>query len=107
MLETSAVVLKHAWDIYSPEVFEIFQKEFEDSCDLVIDQCNENGPLSEYKLSSFGKLCQHTVAFNSSDETNWIAKKKKGRINLKKQNSKFTIKSQTSTPTQKKKKKKK
>ncbi|RVX07579.1 Protein FAR1-related sequence 9 [Vitis vinifera] len=69
ILETSAVVLKHAWDIYSPEVFEVFQKEFEDSCDLVIDQCNENGPLSEYKLSSFGKLCQHTVAFNSSDET--------------------------------------
>lgn len=69
ILETCAVVLKHAWDIYSPEVFEVFQKEFEDSCDLVIDQCNENGPLSEYKLSSFGKLCQHTVAFNSSDET--------------------------------------
>lgn len=63
------VLLKHASDAYTPRAFEIFQKGYEKCLNVVVDQCGENGSLSEYKANTFGKTQDHSVTFNSSDET--------------------------------------
>ncbi|XP_065856932.1 protein FAR1-RELATED SEQUENCE 7-like [Euphorbia lathyris] len=65
----NVVLLKHASDIYTPEAFEIFQREYERCLNFVVGQCNENGLFLEYKVSMFGRTQECSVTFNPSDDT--------------------------------------
>lgn len=62
------ILLKQARDIYTPKMFEWFQLEYETCLNIVVNQCTENGSLSEYKVSIYGQLQEYTVTFNSVDE---------------------------------------
>ncbi|KAK6926278.1 MULE transposase domain [Dillenia turbinata] len=65
----NVVLLKHAIELYTPRAFEMFQHEYERSLNIVLNLCNENGPLFEYKANIFGQAREHTVTFNSLDDT--------------------------------------
>ncbi|XP_021826892.1 protein FAR1-RELATED SEQUENCE 5-like isoform X2 [Prunus avium] len=65
----NVILLKHASDVYTPRAFEVFQRGYEKCLNIVVNQCSENGPLFEYKTNIFGKSREHTVTFNSSDDT--------------------------------------
>ncbi|KAK6936413.1 FAR1 DNA binding domain [Dillenia turbinata] len=65
----NVVLLKHAIELYTPRAFEVFQHEYEKSLNIVLNLCNENGPLFEYKANIFGQAREHTVTFNSLDDT--------------------------------------
>ena len=68
-LKVNAIMLKHAREIYTSNIFDLFQKEFDKSCDVMVTLCNENSSLFEYKVSLLGKPREHTVAFDSSNDT--------------------------------------
>ncbi|KAK6913032.1 FAR1 DNA binding domain [Dillenia turbinata] len=63
------IMLKHARDAYTPKIFELFQQEFEKCLNIVINHCAENGSLYEYKVSTYGRLQEYLVTFDSSDYT--------------------------------------
>ncbi|XVE58596.1 hypothetical protein DITRI_Ditri04bG0182200 [Diplodiscus trichospermus] len=65
----NVVLLKHASEIYTPNAFEVFQREYEKCLNVVANQCSQNGYLSEYKVNTFGKNQEYTVTFDSSDDT--------------------------------------
>jgi zinc finger SWIM domain-containing protein 3 len=65
----NVVLLKHASDVYTPRAFEVFQKGYEMSLNVVVNKCSQNGSLLEYKANKFGQAREHTVTFNSSDNT--------------------------------------
>ncbi|KAG2710515.1 hypothetical protein I3760_04G031000 [Carya illinoinensis] len=62
------ILLKQARDTYTPEIFELFQLEYETCLNILVNQCTENGSLFVYKLSIYGQLREYTVTFNSADE---------------------------------------
>lgn len=63
------ILLKHARGIYTPNIFELFQQEYEASLNIVVNQCTENGSLFEYKVSIYGQLREYAVTYNLFDET--------------------------------------
>ncbi|XP_031265054.1 protein FAR1-RELATED SEQUENCE 7-like [Pistacia vera] len=63
------ILLKHARDVYTPKIFELFQQEYEACLNIVINQCTGSGSLFEYKVSFYGQLREYTVIYNLSDET--------------------------------------
>ncbi|KAK7266866.1 hypothetical protein RIF29_19524 [Crotalaria pallida] len=63
------VTLKHARDPYTPKVFELFQKQYEVSLNLVIKDCIENGSLYNYKVSVYEQVREYSVIFDLSYET--------------------------------------
>lgn len=63
------ITLKHARDPYTPEIFELFQKEYEACLNLVIKHCTENGSLYNYKVSIYEQAREYAVTFDSSSET--------------------------------------
>lgn len=63
------ILLKQARDIYTPQIFELFQQEFETCLNIIVNQCTENGPLLEYKVSIFGQQREYAVTVKSSDKT--------------------------------------
>ncbi|KAE8022493.1 hypothetical protein FH972_008288 [Carpinus fangiana] len=65
----NVVLLKHASDVYTPRAFEVFQRGYEKSLNVVVNKCSQNGSLLEYKANTFGQVREHTVTFNSSDNT--------------------------------------
>lgn len=65
----NVVLLKHASNAYTPRAFEVFQRGYEKSLNVVVNKCSQNGPLVEYKANTFGQVREHTVTFNSSDNT--------------------------------------
>lgn len=65
----NVVLLKHASEIYTPRAFEVFQRGYEKCLNVVVNKCSQNGSLLEYKANTFGKDREHTVTFNSSDNT--------------------------------------
>ncbi|KAL5581286.1 hypothetical protein UlMin_013728 [Ulmus minor] len=64
-----SILLKHARDIYTPQIFELLQQEFETSLNIIVNQCTQSGTLFEYKVSIYGQQREYTVTFDSSDET--------------------------------------
>ncbi|XP_057445614.1 protein FAR1-RELATED SEQUENCE 5-like [Lotus japonicus] len=62
------VTLKHARDPYTPEIFELFQKEYEASLNLVVKHCTESGSLYIYKVSIYEQAREYTVTFDSFNE---------------------------------------
>ncbi|KAM3682319.1 hypothetical protein ACJW31_12G064200 [Castanea mollissima] len=65
----NVVLLKHASDVYTPRAFEVFQRGYEKCLNVVVNKCNQNGSLLEYKAKTFGQAREHTVKFDSSDDT--------------------------------------
>ncbi|KAJ1402510.1 Zinc finger, PMZ-type [Sesbania bispinosa] len=65
----NVVLLKHASDVYTPRAFEVFQRGYEKSLNVLVNQHNRNGSLFEYKANTFGHTRQYSVTFNSSDDT--------------------------------------
>ncbi|KAB1211750.1 Protein FAR1-RELATED SEQUENCE 5 [Morella rubra] len=62
------ILLKQAREIYTSKMFELFQLEYETCLNIVVNQCSENGPLCEYKVSIYGQTREYTVTFNSVEE---------------------------------------
>ncbi|KAA8518263.1 hypothetical protein F0562_015854 [Nyssa sinensis] len=65
----NVILLKHARDVYTPKVFEVFQKEYEKCLNLIINQCNTSASSFVYKVSMYGQSTEYTVTFNSSNDT--------------------------------------
>ncbi|KAA8548181.1 hypothetical protein F0562_004558 [Nyssa sinensis] len=63
------ILLKHARDVYTPKIFELFQQEYETCLNVVVNQCTESGSLFEYKVCIYGQLQEYTVIFNSSEDS--------------------------------------
>ena len=60
------ILLKHARDIYTPSIFELFQQEYEKCLNFVVN-CTESGSLFKYKVGTYGHLQEYIVVFNSID----------------------------------------
>ncbi|XP_059668508.1 protein FAR1-RELATED SEQUENCE 5-like [Cornus florida] len=69
MLMGNVIMLKHVRDVYTPKVFEVFQREYEKCLNLIVNQCNSSTSLFEYKVSIYGQSRACTVKFNSSNDT--------------------------------------
>ncbi|XP_057423527.1 protein FAR1-RELATED SEQUENCE 5-like isoform X2 [Lotus japonicus] len=65
----NVVLLKHAIDAYTPGAFEVFQREYEKSLNVLVNQHGTNGSQFKYKANTFGHDRQYSVTFNSSDNT--------------------------------------
>ncbi|XP_022895081.1 protein FAR1-RELATED SEQUENCE 7-like [Olea europaea var. sylvestris] len=63
------VMLKQARDVYTPNIFELFQQEYENCLNLVINQCADTASSSEYQVSTYGQLRQYTVIYCSEDDS--------------------------------------
>lgn len=63
------ILLKHARDLYTPTIFESFQQEYENCLNAVVNQCTEIKSLVEYKVSVYGQVLEHTIIFNSSEDS--------------------------------------
>ncbi|XP_059630857.1 protein FAR1-RELATED SEQUENCE 5-like [Cornus florida] len=65
----SAEMLRHGAEIYTPEVFELFQKEYMRWGDYNIYKVGKEGTKVEYKVSCVGKSEEHVVKFEASTQT--------------------------------------
>lgn len=65
----NVIMLKHASEVYTMKAFELFQREYEKCLNVIVNQCCQNGSLSEFKVSTFGQSREYRVTFNSSDTT--------------------------------------
>ncbi|XP_059641387.1 protein FAR1-RELATED SEQUENCE 7-like [Cornus florida] len=63
------ILLKQARNIYTPKNFELFQQEYENSLNAVVNQCTDRGSLFEYKVSIYGQQREYVVIFNSSEDS--------------------------------------
>ncbi|XP_057478205.1 protein FAR1-RELATED SEQUENCE 9-like [Actinidia eriantha] len=61
-------ILKHAASIYTPDVFELFQRELSKAHDCCLQQCGENGTVTKYEITPFRKHHHHVVTYDSSEE---------------------------------------
>ncbi|XP_010255614.1 PREDICTED: protein FAR1-RELATED SEQUENCE 5-like [Nelumbo nucifera] len=62
-------MLKHAVSIYTPAVFEMFEKEYLKGWDCDVHVCGEIGTISIYKVRPCEKSWEYTVTFDTSSET--------------------------------------
>ncbi|XP_042504355.1 protein FAR1-RELATED SEQUENCE 5-like [Macadamia integrifolia] len=62
-------MLKQVVDVYTPVIYEMFQKEYVESLDCVVHSCNEMGTTTEYKVTVVEKNHENTVTFNSLNGT--------------------------------------
>lgn len=65
----NVVLLKHASDIYTPRAFEVFQRAYEKSLNVLVNQHSGNRSLFVYKANTFGHTTQYSITFNSYDDT--------------------------------------
>lgn len=65
----SSRMLRQAANIYTPAVFDMFQKEFELSFDCMVYNSGMVETTYEYKVTSEGSLNVHLVSFNPVDST--------------------------------------
>lgn len=68
-LMANEAILKQASELYTPKAFEVFQREYEKSLNVVVNLCSENESLLKYKTNIFGQSREYAVAFDSSDTT--------------------------------------
>lgn len=64
-----AIMLKQAREVYTPVIFKMFQQEYENYLNIVIDQYVDNASSFEYKVSTYGQIRQHTVIYSSQDDS--------------------------------------
>lgn len=64
------IVLKQARDVYTPKLFELFQQEYENCLNIVINQCTESASTIEFKVSIYGhQQKEYTVMYNSLEDS--------------------------------------
>ncbi|XP_052196221.1 protein FAR1-RELATED SEQUENCE 5-like [Diospyros lotus] len=63
------ILLRRARDVYTPKIFELFQQEYEDCLNIVVNRCTENLPFLEYKVSIYGQVREYTVIFNLDENS--------------------------------------
>lgn len=69
ILVTNAEMLQHAVDIYTPEVFKLFQKEYIGILNCYIYEVAKFGMTYEYKVTYSGRSQEHFVKCDGSVET--------------------------------------
>ncbi|PIN11928.1 hypothetical protein CDL12_15471 [Handroanthus impetiginosus] len=69
VLMANAVLLKHPSEAYTPKAFEVFQREYEKSLNVVINKCGERDSRFDYKAKTYGKSRDFLVIYNSLDGT--------------------------------------
>ncbi|CAA0830788.1 Protein FAR1-RELATED SEQUENCE 5 [Striga hermonthica] len=69
ILMTNAIFLKPPSEIYTPNAFGVFQREYEKCLNVVINQCGERDSRIDYKAKTYGKTRDFSVVFNSHDGT--------------------------------------
>lgn len=65
ILKVNIPLLRHAREVYTEAIFEMFQDEFEKSLMVVINTFYQNGSDCEYKVHTYGNSRQHTVTSSS------------------------------------------
>lgn len=63
------ILLKHARDVYTPIIFELFQQEYENCLNVIVKQHIESVSIFEYKVSIYGQLREYTVTYNLSEDS--------------------------------------
>ncbi|KAL6293996.1 hypothetical protein ACE6H2_002138 [Prunus campanulata] len=74
MLQTTPVLLlsvemlRHGVEVYTPDVFKLFQEEYKRILDYNIYKVGKSEMTTEYKVSYIGKSQEHLVKFEASTE---------------------------------------
>ncbi|XP_051121715.1 protein FAR1-RELATED SEQUENCE 5-like isoform X2 [Andrographis paniculata] len=68
-LMASAVFLKNPSEAYTLKAFEVFQREYEKSLNVVISKCSERESRCDYKAKTYGKSKDFLVAYNTINGT--------------------------------------
>ncbi|KAG8384916.1 hypothetical protein BUALT_Bualt04G0167900 [Buddleja alternifolia] len=63
------IMLKQVREVYTPIIFKTFHQEYENSLNIVINQCINNVSSVEYKVSTYGQVHQYTVLYSSEDDS--------------------------------------
>ncbi|KAG5562735.1 hypothetical protein RHGRI_005458 [Rhododendron griersonianum] len=71
MANDSVLILQHAADIFTPEVFKLLNAELCKAWDCDMDQCSEDGTVTTYKITPHGKSRHHIVTYDSIEELTW------------------------------------
>ncbi|KAL6531284.1 hypothetical protein OROHE_014353 [Orobanche hederae] len=69
VLMANAILLKHPSKTYTPNAFEVFQREYEKFLNVVINKYSERDSKIDYKAKTYGKSRDFLVIFNSLDGT--------------------------------------
>ncbi|XP_058076319.1 protein FAR1-RELATED SEQUENCE 5-like [Magnolia sinica] len=62
-------ILKHAASVYTPTIFKLFQAEFGDSLDQIVEQVDESGTVRKYQVLNRRNQSLHIVTVDSMDES--------------------------------------
>ncbi|KAK4392918.1 protein FAR1-RELATED SEQUENCE 5 [Sesamum angolense] len=63
------IMLKQVREVYTPVIFKTFHQEYENCLNIVINQCIDTVSSVEYKVSTYGQVCQYTVLYSSEDDS--------------------------------------
>nr|KYP66793.1 Protein FAR1-RELATED SEQUENCE 5 [Cajanus cajan] len=66
ILSFDVEILRHAATIYTPAIFKMIQHEVSSGYDCSMYISSQNGEVTEYKVTSYKKLFQHIVHYDSS-----------------------------------------
>lgn len=62
-LKVNVSILWHAREVYTEEIFDTFQEEYERSLCMDINSCVQRGIVFEYKVCFMGRSRQHTMYY--------------------------------------------
>ncbi|KAG5562913.1 hypothetical protein RHGRI_005599 [Rhododendron griersonianum] len=68
-LSFPVLILQHATDVFTPEVFKLLNAELCKAWDCDMDQCSEDGTVTTYKITPHGKSRHHIVTYDSIEGT--------------------------------------
>lgn len=68
-LKMNIMLLKNARDIYTPAIFSLVHKEYEKSCNLLLNSCTQNLLVYEYEVYFLEHMRRHKVVFNLEDQS--------------------------------------
>ncbi|KAL0450743.1 UNVERIFIED_CONTAM: protein FAR1-RELATED SEQUENCE 5 [Sesamum latifolium] len=63
------IMLKQVREVYTPVIFKTFHQEYENCLNIVINQCIDTVSSVEYKVSTYGQVCEYTVLYSSEDDS--------------------------------------
>lgn len=68
-LMANVALLKHASELYTPKAYEMFQREYEKSLNVVVNLLSENELLFKYKTKVYGQCSEYIVEYDTSETT--------------------------------------
>ncbi|KAI8573351.1 hypothetical protein RHMOL_Rhmol01G0270300 [Rhododendron molle] len=68
-LSFPVLILQHAADVFTPEVFKLLNAELCKAWDCNMNQCSEDGIVTTYKVTPQGKSRHHIVTYDSIEGT--------------------------------------